>query len=303
MQYVTAFNPASATSGQMSVGSVDPGSKVLLYNLSIVSIILNFDDGNTDILHAGEAKWWELQSSTPTIDWKQHSVLSSQPGPVSEVTITVYRADEDIVGTYPMSLIYILNLGNSVPLTTSATSITNSGNAAGTDIVTAQVLGDGNNAVVLTNDGQLTLGDALHSGILDVDTANVTTTNIGTENVGKVIASIEVDSPTVNTTTANVGTVNAGTVNCTTNNVQTVVINTVLDLIKGSLTRIGKGTGSATQTITHNWGVQADLVLPYYNGAFGVPPTQALAVDSEGANSFRVIGQAGYSWSAAYIKF
>lgn len=303
MQFVGSFDPSSVLNGQMNIGTVDPGSKVLLYNLSIVSILLNFEDGSTDILHAGEAKWWELSSPTPTLEWKQYAVLNALPGPVSMVSITTYGMDEEIVGTYPMSLIYILNLGNSVPLTTSATSIVNSGNAAGTDIVTAQVLGDGGNAVILTNDAQLTLGDGLHPGILNVGTTNCNTANVGTvncttENVSNIIASVHVDSPIVNATTANVGTVN-----CTTNNAQTVVVNTVLDLLKGSLTRIGKGTGSNTQTITHNWGVQADIVVPYYNGAFGSPPTQALAVANEGANSFQVVGQTGYSWSVLYIKF
>lgn len=303
MQFVGSFDPSSTTSGQMDIGTVDPGSKVLLYNLSIVSILLNFEDGTTDILHAGEAKWWPLSSPTPTLPWKQYAVLNATPGPVSMVTITTYALDEEIVGTYPMSLIYILNLGNSVPLSTSATSIVNTGNAAGTNIVAAQVSGDGNNAVVLTNDAHLTLGDGLHPGLLNVDTASCGVVNAGTvncanANISNVIASVHVDSPIVNTTTANVGTVN-----CTTENVQTVTINTVLNLLKGSLTRVGKGTGINTQTITHNWGVQADIVIPYYNGAFGTPPTQALAVFSETANSFQVAGQTGYSWTVLYIKF
>ena len=158
--------------------------------------------------------------------------------------------------------------------------------------MTAQVSGDGNNAVVLTNDGQLTLGDALHLGKLsvsevDASTVNVTTVNSGTENVG-----------TVNGTTANIGTTNSSIINT-----NTITVNTVLNLLKGTVKRIGKSTGSATQTITHNWGVQADAVLAYYNGNFGSPPTQALYVQNETVNSFQIVGQAGYSWSVLYIGF
>jgi hypothetical protein len=76
-----------------------------------------------------------------------------------------------------------------------------------------------------------------------------------------------------------------------------------LGLTTGTVKRIARATGSATQTITHNWGEQADIVLPYYNGAFGTAPTQALAVKSETANAFTVVGQTGYSWTVLYIKF
>jgi hypothetical protein len=76
-----------------------------------------------------------------------------------------------------------------------------------------------------------------------------------------------------------------------------------LALTTGTVKRIAKATGSATQTITHNWGEQADIVLPYYNGSFGTAPTQALAVKSETANAFTVVGQTAYSWTCLYIKF
>lgn len=74
-------------------------------------------------------------------------------------------------------------------------------------------------------------------------------------------------------------------------------------LTTGSVKRIARATGGSTQTVTHNWGEQADIVLPYYNGTFGTAPTQALAVTNEGVNSFQVIGQSGYSWTVLYIKF
>jgi hypothetical protein len=277
MQFVGSFDPSAALNGYMNVGTQYPGCKVLLYNLSIVAITLNFEDGTTDILHAGEAKYWELDSPCPTLAWSQYVVLNAAPGPVSIVTVTTYDADEHVAGTYPMSLIYLLNLGNSVPLSTSATSIANTGNPAGTDILTAQVSGDGGNAVVLTNDAMFTLGDALHPGLMTVTT---------------------VDATTVNCTMANVGTVD-----CTTINVDTIVVNTILDLLKGSITRVGRATGSNTQTITHDWSHQADIVIPYYNGAFGVPPSQALAVQNENANSFQVVGQTGYTWTVFYLAF
>lgn len=79
-----------------------------------------------------------------------------------------------------------------------------------------------------------------------------------------------------------------------------------VQLTTNSLKRIAKSTGSgngAAQTITHNWGEQADVVLPYYNGNFGTAPTQDIAVLNEGSNSFQVVAQNGYSYSVCYIKF
>jgi hypothetical protein len=71
----------------------------------------------------------------------------------------------------------------------------------------------------------------------------------------------------------------------------------------GSIFRIAKFTGSGTATITHNWGAQADIVLAYYNGAFGTAPTQAIAITGETSNAFQVVAQSGYSWSVLAIKF
>jgi len=297
MQFVAAFDPGAATSGEMSVGAVDPGSKVLLYNLSIVSLLLNFENGDTDILHAWEAKWWELETSTPTIAWKQQSVLTATPGPVSQVTVTVYRSDEEVIGTYPISLMYLLNLGNAVPLAMSASSIVNSGNAAGTPVVTAQVLGDGNNAVELSNDGQLTLGDGLYPGNLTIN--------------GGAISVPTVNAAAVNATTIGAGTVGAGTVNSTTNNTgttnsttintQTITVNTILNLLTGSLTRVFFFGGSASQNFAHNFGVVPSCVLINYAGNFGVAPTQDIAWYSTDSNHIQVVGQTGYNYQGVAI--
>ncbi len=139
----------------------------------------------------------------------------------------------------------------------------------------------------------------------------------------------------VNTNNVNTGVVAATTVNCTTANASTLhstgagnidgnltvggtssLDNTkitsngagTLTVVKeafttGSIKRIARFTGSSDQTITHNWGEQADIVLAYYNGAFGSAPTQAIAIKNEGANSFEVVGQTGYSWTVCAIKF
>src|SRR6266849_851742 len=186
MQVLASFDPGAAMNGNLDVSAADSGCKILLYNLSIVAIKLNFENGATAILHAGEANYWELDGSTPTIEWSQYSVLGAAVGPLSMVTVTLYRPGEVLEGTYPFSLIYLLNLGNAIPLSTSASSITNTGNTAGTAIVTSTVSGDGNNAVSITNDAQVTFGDAMHNAVVGiVGTETVTDLLVTGRKIGK----------------------------------------------------------------------------------------------------------------------
>jgi hypothetical protein len=61
----------------------------------------------------------------------------------------------------------------------SATSINNTGNTAGTAILQATVSGDGTPAVKITNDGTLTIGNGTHNGSVSVDNGSVTTDGAG----------------------------------------------------------------------------------------------------------------------------
>lgn len=118
------------------------------------------------------------------------------------------------------------------------------------------------------------------------------------------------DGPTV---TANLNALNSGGIAndsgaITTNGSGTmtlpgVTITTLLSLLTGTLTRVAKYSGVSDQVITHGLGVTPDLVIPYYAGAFGTAPTQALAVKSAGSTTFEVVGQTGYSWIVLAIKF
>ncbi len=273
MYVAGVFDPSSALSGQFNTQLPIRG-KFVAYNESSVGVTFIYSDGTSDYCPAQSANGpFVLPTATPIVTWSQQNVLVSSSTPLSECTIVCYQPGEKIPGTFPISLNRLTNVGNPIPMTTSATSIVNSGNPAGTPIVTGQVSGDGGNAVLITNDAQVTFGDGLHPAVVNV---------AGTENVT---------------------TVNAGTINVTTANLQTIVVNTILDLLAGSLTRVGRATGSNTQVVTHNWGHQADIVIPYYNGNFGTPPSQSLAVYNENANSFTVKGEVGYTWTVFFLAF
>lgn len=94
--------------------------------------------------------------------------------PAKSITVIGYPAGAAPGGT--TSLSRMSNLGNSVPLSSSATSITNDGNTLGTTIVESTPAGKPQ-AVLLDNSGNLTLGDTTNNaGILTVHGAIFTST-------------------------------------------------------------------------------------------------------------------------------
>lgn len=268
----TTFDPSSALGGTFNT-QLPINGKFIVWNESIVGITLTFSDGSQQYCAADSAAVFTLPTATPIVTWSQKNVLVSASGPISECSIISYLPNEKIVGVYPISLGRITSVGNPIPLTTSATSIVNTGNPSGTPIVTGQVSGDGGNAIQITNDGQVTVGDGLHAG-------NITVTG-GT-----------VSTPTVNANTTNSTNINTDTIN----------VNTALNLITGSLTRLYFFSGGGTQTFTHNFGVVPSCVLINYAGNFGSPPTQAIAWYSNNSNTITVVGEGGYSYQGVVIR-
>lgn len=162
MRIVGSFDPSMSTSGTIAVGAADSGAKVLLYNLSLVNLKLDFEDGNTALLHAGEANYWTLENFTPEISWDQFSILNAAQPAISEVSIVVYDAGEQLDGTYPMSLIHQINVGNPSGVNTNtvsstANSITNDGSAVGATLIESTATGQTSSSIKLTNDGLLAL--------------------------------------------------------------------------------------------------------------------------------------------------
>src|SRR5712672_2879905 len=156
MQALPAFDPSLAISGDINVNAADAGCKVLLYNLSIYALELNFEDGQTAILHAGEANWWELNDPTPTLQWTQYSKLNVNPSGVaiSQVTVTLYRQDETIEGTYPIFSSYQLLIGNTVnTIMGGSTTLQNDNNISGTQVYESQVSGSPGSNVIMQNQG------------------------------------------------------------------------------------------------------------------------------------------------------
>lgn len=77
--------------------------------------------------------------------------------PVSVLYVQTYAQGEAVSGTYPAALTRLTNVGNSVPLSANATSVTNDGNATNTQFIEATPTGFASSAWDGRNDGGLTL--------------------------------------------------------------------------------------------------------------------------------------------------
>lgn len=154
MQVIPSFDPSAALSGNINVNAADAGCKVLLYNLSIYAIQLNFEDGATAVLHPGEANHWTLNDPTPTIAWTQYKKLNVNSPAISTVTVQLFRQDEEIEGTYPTFFGYQFNVGNTLTVSQGAFQVLqNDGNASGTTIAEATVTGSPGSNVIIQNQG------------------------------------------------------------------------------------------------------------------------------------------------------
>jgi fibronectin-binding autotransporter adhesin len=154
MQVIPSFDPSAALSGNINVNAADAGCKVLLYNLSIYAIQLNFEDGATAVLHPGEANHWTLNDPTPTIAWTQYKKLNVNSPAISTVTVQLFRQDEEIEGTYPTFFGYQFNVGNTLTVSQGAFQVLqNDGNASGTVIAEATVTGSPGSNVIIQNQG------------------------------------------------------------------------------------------------------------------------------------------------------
>jgi hypothetical protein len=275
------FDPSSALSGQINT-RLPVGGKFIAWNESIVGINFTFSDGSTQYCPADAAVIFTLPTATPLVSWAQKNVLVSAVGPLSECSIISYYPNEKIVGTYPISLGRITSVGNPIPLTTSASSVVNTGNVANTPVVTGQVSGDGGNALNITNDGQATFGDGMNDGNVNV--------------VGGAVNSPTVNADAVNTTLVNAGTIDVGVVNVTQ-----VDVGSVINMVKGSISRFFFFSGINTESFSHNFGVAPTCVLINYAGGFGVAPTQAIAWSTVDSNTISVVGQTGYSYQGVAI--
>lgn len=158
-QVLNTFDPLTYSSNNIPINTTHACCKLKMYNNSTCNIKLTFPgSGDTDMLHAKEANVFTVKVPTKYVEWEITSQIKSDPNeiPISEVSMVVYNPNEQVPGTYPITITHQTNIGNvgGVKSTVSGTnSLTNDGNPSGTTILESTVAGQAGSSITLTNDG------------------------------------------------------------------------------------------------------------------------------------------------------
>lgn len=150
---------------------------VVIYNESEYFLQITFVGSGTYGIAAYTADCFQVYSGfSGTISFNPIDYINVQNGstPASVVFIQAYGSNETLTrlmqhntGTgYPIALNRLQNVGNGSQVSGSASSIVNDGQAAGTSIIESTVQGDSTSSVTLSNDAQMKLGDAAHTGTI-----------------------------------------------------------------------------------------------------------------------------------------
>ena len=163
MFVVATFDPSASTSGTFNAQFQGGVGKILVINESQVNLLLTFGNGQQAYSPAGDRRLFCVATPSATVLWSQQSLLGGPSPSVSQVIVEAYAPTEKIIETYPSPLVRQTNIGNSLPVSTSAQEIINSGNAADTAIVTATQTGASSANVSMDNDGDVTIKEGTSS--------------------------------------------------------------------------------------------------------------------------------------------
>lgn len=189
------FDPTLTSSGVVILPQSAASGKLVWYNESNVSLVLDFQNGFSAYLPAWTACIYCGNFGGPTVRWTAQSVIASLLAPISLVIIEAYTSQECILNIFPATLVRQTNVGNSIKTAqVGVSTLVNDGNAAATQFVEATVLGDSASAVSLTNDAIFKLGTAAHPGSVSFDNATITSNGAGTLTAAHISSSTPLDS-------------------------------------------------------------------------------------------------------------
>lgn len=170
---VARFDPSAKSGDTVNVGIINRDSSLLICNESSFFLKLTVGQaGDTLVVQP----WYNLLirhlDPMQDIQWSQDGALQSGSAPASLVYIIRYDPREYVSDNWNQSLSSRLNnVGNAAAVSSSATSVQNDGAAAGTTVVEGTPTGAGSSDLLLTNDGQATLG----GGKLKINASGVVT--------------------------------------------------------------------------------------------------------------------------------
>lgn len=162
------------------IGGLQPSLRIM--NESGLGLTVVFSDGTTDFVPAGAWPVYLLGQTVTQVSWSVSYMIPNSP--INQLILIYYYPGEAI----PQNVV----LGNSPigvsgTVNTSVTNISNDGNVAGTVIVEATPSGVSSSAVLLTNNGNLTLGTAGAPGSFSTDDGTIHSNGAGTFTVPDLV--------------------------------------------------------------------------------------------------------------------
>ena len=168
---VASFDP-SAGSGTFQAGAVNRCSVLWVMNESPNFLQLDFGGaGTTKIVQPWYNMQIQLSNPVQTVNWSVLASLQSGSAPVSMVYVELFDPAETVTSLLSGPLFRQSNVGNAAAVSSSAVTIQNDGNAAGSTVIEATPSGAGSSQLLWRNDGSGTFG----GGLATVDNAGVFT--------------------------------------------------------------------------------------------------------------------------------
>jgi hypothetical protein len=154
MRTITPFDPSATPDGTIQTNLANSCSVLYLINESNIGIKLLFADGSTGVVPAWFTRAFRLTTPNAYIQWQQLYTVNG----LSPINPQVYgegyepnEVDWRQLATGPLTR--QINIGNSVPVSGSSSSVVNDGNAANTVVVEATQSGASGSNVLIENDG------------------------------------------------------------------------------------------------------------------------------------------------------
>lgn len=190
MKIIQPFDPLASASGTLLPDTVNPCGFLFLINESPAGLRLQFADGAVSVLPPWFARAYRLPVAGAPVAWNTLYTLQATSSPASTVYGESYEPGEIEYSSLLAQvgpLVRQMNMGNTAPVSANVDSINNTGNAAGTGVVSAQATGSTQPNIVINNDGSVSVGQyvgGVFTTLFQVIPNNVPALRLGAPSVG-----------------------------------------------------------------------------------------------------------------------
>lgn len=295
MRNIAPFDPTSADSGSFDPGIANPCGLIYLFNESPIGLSLTFPDRSTATLPPYFFRFYRPKQPG-IIQW---SMLYSIPTTSTSNSVYGESYESNELDGLPLvqgPLNRQTNVGNSVPVGTSATAITNTGNSPQTSIITAQPSDAASATWSADNSGNLAVKSD-NAGVLStllqlIAGASPAVKLAAAAILTEVLGNLQVDGTlSVNGTTMLTGTVTATN---SSNAVAASVLRGTANLPNGRLGANSDGdildanSSTATYLKSRGSGGIIFLQIPNGNTIAAFQDSQSSAASTDGLGSLTV---------------